>query len=161
MTEGNGANDDTSTSADANDGTDAAAWIIGFGAGGVVLALLMFAYTIGFNRGEDEGRKQAEAGTPPAAETRNAGDETAPETEATNGPARELFVAQCGSCHVLAAAETEGTIGPDLDQLGVDEARALAAIENGGTGAGQMPANLLSGTEAEDVAAYIAGIADQ
>lgn len=28
----------------------------------------------------------------------------------------ELFAQQCGSCHVLAAAGTEGQVGPDLDQ---------------------------------------------
>ena len=148
-----------------NDGTNAAAWIIGVGIGGVVLALLMFAYMIGFNRGEDEGLKAAQAGAPAATENRDAaagdpGDEAAPDgQEEADGPARDLFVAQCGSCHVLAAAGTEGTIGPDLDQLAPDEARALAAIENGGTGAGQMPANLVSGQEAEDIAGYIAGAA--
>lgn len=35
----------------------------------------------------------------------------------------ELFAQQCGSCHVLAAAGTEGQVGPDLDEAlqGVDE----------------------------------------
>jgi len=159
--------DDGSPPESGGDGTSAAAWIIGFGAGGVILALMLFSYMIGFNRGEDEGRKEAEAGAPPAAETRtvpsDSGDGGAPagETgaggqEAGDDAARTLFVDQCGSCHVLAAAETEGAIGPDLDQLAADEARVLAAIENGGTGAGQMPAGLLSGQEAQDVAAYTA-----
>jgi hypothetical protein len=28
---------------------------------------------------------------------------------------REVFIAKCGSCHTLANAKTQGTIGPDLD----------------------------------------------
>jgi cytochrome c oxidase subunit II len=36
---------------------------------------------------------------------------------------KELFVAQCGSCHTLADAGTEGQVGPDLDNAlqGEDE----------------------------------------
>jgi mono/diheme cytochrome c family protein len=37
----------------------------------------------------------------------------------------------------------------------------LNAIENGGTGQGRMPAGLLQGEDAEDVAAYVASVAGQ
>ena len=29
---------------------------------------------------------------------------------------KQLFVQKCGSCHVLARAQTKGTTGPDLDE---------------------------------------------
>ena len=48
-----------------------------------------------------------------------------------------LFQSNCGSCHVLAAADTKGTVGPNLDQLKPDRQAAMRQIENGGGG---MPA---------------------
>ncbi len=52
--------------------------------------------------------------------------------------------------------------GPNLDRLGrVDEARVLNAIKNGGTGKMLMPAGILEGRNAEDVAAYVARVAGQ
>ena len=69
---------------------------------------------------------------------------------------RELFVANCGSCHTLEAAGTQGAIGPNLDEAQVDEAEVLAVIANGGKGSGNMPANLVTGEDAEAVAAFVA-----
>jgi mono/diheme cytochrome c family protein len=65
----------------------------------------------------------------------------------------EIFVAKCGSCHTLDAAGTQGAIGPNLDEAEVDEAGILEQIEHGG---GSMPANLVSGQDAKDVAAFVA-----
>lgn len=70
---------------------------------------------------------------------------------------RDLFVANCGACHTLDAAGTQGTIGPDLNEALVDRDEALRAIERGGKGSGNMPAGLLSGADAEAVAAFVAG----
>lgn len=67
---------------------------------------------------------------------------------------RDLFVDNCGSCHTLEAAGTQGAIGPDLDELRPDRERVLAAIERG---PGAMPSNLVSGQEAEQVAEFVAG----
>jgi mono/diheme cytochrome c family protein len=50
---------------------------------------------------------------------------------------RLLFQSNCGSCHVLAAAETEGTIGPNLDEARPQLQPAVEQITNGGGG---MPA---------------------
>jgi mono/diheme cytochrome c family protein len=73
---------------------------------------------------------------------------------------KELFVATCKSCHDLDAVQADGVTGPDLDELGgVDRERVLNAIENGGTGQGQMPAGLLQGEDAEDVALYVERVA--
>jgi mono/diheme cytochrome c family protein len=75
---------------------------------------------------------------------------------------KELFIATCKSCHDLDAVQARGVTGPDLDELGaVDRERVLNAIENGGTGQGRMPAGLLQGQDAQDVAAYVARVAGQ
>lgn len=93
--------------------------------------------------------------------------------------AKTLFQTNCGNCHALYAAETDGNFGPNLDdqlaptgapdtsteagQEAVDGTaeRVLAAIENGfqGTDRGRMPAGILSGAQAEEVADYVATVA--
>ena len=73
---------------------------------------------------------------------------------------KELFRANCASCHSLAAVNARGVTGPDLDDLGsVDERRVVNAIRIGGTGKGQMPPGLLEGRNAELVGAYVARVA--
>jgi mono/diheme cytochrome c family protein len=77
---------------------------------------------------------------------------------------RELFVDHCGSCHTLHAAGTVGQIGPNLDDIAINEADVLHAIRTGGGrhshGAGgrtgNMPRNLVTGKDARDVAAFVA-----
>ena len=91
---------------------------------------------------------------------------------------RKLFLGKgkCSGCHTLAAAGASGTIGPNLD-FAFAQARAEgykeSAIRNivheqikypgqfaEGTRPGElqsnMPANLVRGKDAEDVAAYVA-----
>jgi mono/diheme cytochrome c family protein len=95
----------------------------------------------------------------------------APEPGATEQPltpaeqrGRELFVDHCGSCHTLDAAGTVGQIGPNLGDIAVNEADVLHAIRTGGGrhshGAGgrtgNMPRNLVTGQDAQDVAAFVA-----
>ena len=50
---------------------------------------------------------------------------------------KQLFVQNCGSCHVLADAGTEGTVGPSLDEAQLSLGSAIEQITNGGGG---MPA---------------------
>ncbi len=77
---------------------------------------------------------------------------------------RDLFVQHCGSCHTLDAAGTVGQIGPNLGDIAVNEADVLHAIRTGGGrhshGAGgrtgNMPRNLVTGKDAQDVAAFVA-----
>jgi mono/diheme cytochrome c family protein len=82
---------------------------------------------------------------------------------------QELFQINCGACHMLASAGTDGNFGPDLDALlapggPVDdptalEGRVLNAIEEGVDGtttAGRMPGGILAGEQAEEVAAFVA-----
>ena len=83
--------------------------------------------------------------------------------------ARSLFQTNCGSCHTLARAGTDGVVGPDLDDrlagavgpavddaaVGVSQQRVENAIING-LGEGAMPAGILQGDEVETVANFVA-----
>jgi mono/diheme cytochrome c family protein len=78
----------------------------------------------------------------------------------TDESAKSLFQTNCGSCHTLARAGTDGVVGPNLDELlgqGTpegNEPRVLAAIEDGING--RMPAGILAGAQAEEVAEFVA-----
>lgn len=73
---------------------------------------------------------------------------------------RHLFARNCATCHSLDDANAVGRVGPDLDVLRPAEALTINAIEKGrAQGNGQMPKELLSGSEAEDVAKYIERVA--
>jgi mono/diheme cytochrome c family protein len=80
---------------------------------------------------------------------------------------KQLFVQRCGACHALARAGTRGNVGPDLDDAlaqslsegfgrsvvrGLVKEQILYPIRSG-----QMPAKLVTGQGATDVAAYVAG----
>jgi mono/diheme cytochrome c family protein len=77
---------------------------------------------------------------------------------------KELFVVNCGSCHTLAKAGTDGVVGPNLDDTlappgspadpEANKARVLTAIENGVQG--RMPAEILAGEQAQQVAEFVA-----
>jgi cytochrome c553 len=74
---------------------------------------------------------------------------------------KAMFRQSCWSCHSLAAVDAQGVTGPNLDELAPDRERVLNAIKRGGTGDGRMPANLLEGEDAENVASYVAKVAGQ
>jgi hypothetical protein len=85
---------------------------------------------------------------------------------------RELFGQHCAVCHTLAADNAVGKIGPNLDSLRPPEALVMKAITNGclqkpavaGSsttclGYGTMPADIVEGRQAQDIAAFVARIA--
>lgn len=73
---------------------------------------------------------------------------------------RELFGHTCQQCHTLAASNAVGKVGPNLDTLRPPKTIVLDAVINGrARGVGRMPAGLLTGKDAQDVAAYVAKIA--
>lgn len=84
---------------------------------------------------------------------------------------RELFGQHCAFCHTLAAANAIGKIGPNLDTLQPAESLVLHTILNGclqkppsGSsqtclGYGTMPANVLQGQQADQVAKFVAKVA--
>ena len=90
---------------------------------------------------------------------------------------KQLFVAKCGACHVLGRAGTTGVTGPNLDKAfararqdgfgqstfqGMVHRQILQPPRNPqvdpatGKTLPLMPAKLVTGNDAEDVAAYVA-----
>ncbi len=87
---------------------------------------------------------------------------------------KELFKAKCGQCHTLADAATVGVIGPNLDDafrqsradgLGERTIQSVVRgqisypIEEPSTGSPGMPKDIVTGDDAESVAAYVASVA--
>jgi mono/diheme cytochrome c family protein len=87
---------------------------------------------------------------------------------------RQLFIEQCGTCHALKEAGTQAEIGPDLDAAFVESRRSgsdsdtiegivESQIANprftSPDNPAYMPANLVTGDDATDVAAYVASVA--
>lgn len=101
--------------------------------------------------------------------------------------AKELFQTNCGACHTLYAAGTDGNFGPDLDdklapngppsgenaeqQINGVKQLVQAAIEFGVPPVNvdqpatqpptRMPAGILGGAQAEEVADFVARVAGQ
>ena len=91
---------------------------------------------------------------------------------------RALFQSKCGTCHALAEAGTGSTVGPDLD-ASFAQARADGMDNDTIEGVVQtqiespryieenaanydrvfMPADIVTGQDAEDVATYVASVA--
>ena len=80
----------------------------------------------------------------------------APAKNATSG--KDIFVANCGSCHTLADAGTNGNVGPNLDQLKPAESIVEHQVINGG---GAMPAfkGQLTPAQITAVAKYVSSVA--
>jgi cbb3-type cytochrome c oxidase subunit III len=74
----------------------------------------------------------------------------------TNG--KDIFTANCGSCHTLADAGTSGTVGPNLDQLKPPFAIVQHQVINGGS---VMPAfkGTLTAAQITAVAKYVSSVA--
>ena len=77
-------------------------------------------------------------------------------TNATSG--KDIFLANCGSCHTLADAGTNGKVGPNLDQLKPPLSRVQRQVTNGGT---VMPAfkGKLTAAQITAVSKYVASVA--
>jgi mono/diheme cytochrome c family protein len=92
---------------------------------------------------------------------------------------QSLFQTNCGTCHALYSAGTDGNYGPNLDELlaaqGVPtgpnaadtikatEGRVLNAIENGvdSSTPGRMPPGILNSEQAKEVAEFVANTAGE
>jgi mono/diheme cytochrome c family protein len=85
---------------------------------------------------------------------------------------RLLFGQRCGFCHTLAAANAIGKVGPNLDTIRPTETLVLHTIRFGclqspppGStqqsclGFGNMPAAIIQGQQAQDVAQFVAQVA--
>ena len=90
---------------------------------------------------------------------RNVGDSSI-KLNAAEEHGRQIFGERCYNCHTLAAARTQGKVGPNLDQLKPPAALVLNAIQTGRMrGNGTMPAGIVSGKDARDVAAFVGAVA--
>ena len=71
---------------------------------------------------------------------------------------KDIFTANCGSCHTLKDAGTNGTVGPNLDQLKPSLAIVQHQVINGG---GAMPAfkGTLTPAQITAVAKYVSSAA--
>jgi mono/diheme cytochrome c family protein len=82
-------------------------------------------------------------------------DESASSSSSSSLPGAKVFdSAGCGGCHTLAAAKSNGTVGPNLDQLRPDQQRVARQVKNGGVG---MPsfAKRLTEVEISQVAEFV------
>ena len=80
--------------------------------------------------------------------------------------AAELFTQRCSGCHTLGVAGTEGSAtnvrtreykdGPNFDQRVETKNCVLFAIRNGGFSSGPMPQDIVTGPQAEELAAFLA-----
>lgn len=79
---------------------------------------------------------------------------------AAQAEGRQLFATTCATCHTLRASNATGRVGPNFDVLKPQAALVENAIKLGrAQGNGNMPALLLSGDDAKNVASYIATVA--
>jgi mono/diheme cytochrome c family protein len=73
---------------------------------------------------------------------------------------REVFGHRCQQCHTLAAADAVGRTGPNLDQLKPKYGLVYDAVLHGrARGNGTMPAQIVNGDDARDVAKFVAKVA--
>jgi mono/diheme cytochrome c family protein len=91
-------------------------------------------------------------------------------TDADPQRGRELFRVKCGICHTLAQAGSTAQVGPNLDHAfaaaraegndsdtieGVVKAQVEYPRPNNGNPAVSMPADIVTGQDLDDVAAYV------
>jgi cbb3-type cytochrome c oxidase subunit III len=92
---------------------------------------------------------------------------SASHTDQGNG--QKLFQSKCAGCHVLAAAGAQGTTGPSLDdafRASRKQGFKQSTIQNVvldqiRLASSPMPKELVTGQDAQDVAAYVAAVAGQ
>jgi mono/diheme cytochrome c family protein len=91
-------------------------------------------------------------------------------TDADPERGRELFKEKCGTCHAMAQAGTTAQVGPNLDHAfasareigndrdtveGIVKAQVAYPRPSNGNPAVSMPADIVTGQDLDDVAAYV------
>jgi cytochrome c oxidase subunit I len=117
----------------------------------LVLALLALALLVGFFLGRATSDDGGGSGT--GAATAQASTEEG--TDAESLPGAEVFAsAGCATCHTLSSAGANGAVGPNLDEIDLDE-QAIAQVVAAGRGGMPSFADQLSEEEIGQVAAYL------
>jgi mono/diheme cytochrome c family protein len=110
--------------------------------------------------GDDDEGGSADTGTTTQEQTTT--EETTTESSGNTQAAagKEVFTSNCGGCHTLADAGTNGSQAPNLDEAAPSESRVQTQVTNGGGG---MPAfgDRLSEEQISAVAAYVSSVAGQ
>jgi mono/diheme cytochrome c family protein len=95
------------------------------------------------------------------------GEIKVPESDQTAHRGAVLFHERCSGCHTFEQANANGskppgqlkggerTNGPNFDVRHVDKEDALFAIRNGGFSGAIMPANVVTGKQADEVADFL------
>jgi mono/diheme cytochrome c family protein len=95
------------------------------------------------------------------------GEITVPESDQTAHRGAVLFHERCSGCHTFKKANASGskppgqlsggerTNGPNFDVRHVNKDDALFAIRNGGFSGAIMPANVVTGKQADEVADFL------
>jgi cytochrome c6 len=129
----------------------------------VVFGVTIPAMVIGDNRQDTGSGGTASSASAGSATGGDTGSSKAATGAGAGGAAaaagKQIFTQSCGTCHTLADAGTNGRVGPVLDQVKPAKARVLAALKRGGLGSGTMPANLVTGKDAQNVATYVSSVA--
>lgn len=84
--------------------------------------------------------------------------ETETSTQEASAEGKQVFTANCASCHTLADADASGSVGPNLDDVKPSKEKVESQVKSGG---GAMPAfeGKLSPAEITAVAEYVADAA--
>ncbi len=117
-----------------------------------MLALLLVACGGGNDADDNTGTTDEGTEQPDEGGTDEGADEGTDATSYDADAADSSFQQSCASCH---GGNLEGVSGPPLNDIGasLSQDEILDAIENGRTG---MPPGLLTGDEADNVAAWLA-----
>ncbi len=138
-------------------------WLVGgLAAGGIILGLLIAAYAIGYNRGQDHARTATPAAAPPASTTQTSTTPAAPTptlgpltvTAALVARGRSLYTSDgCSACHSL-----NGTPGVGPSFKGV--AGSHVTLTNGQTitATDAYLEQSISSPDAQIVKGYHAGV---
>jgi cytochrome c6 len=105
-----------------------------------------------------EAMEQPENGETEPEPTQPEPEPTEPAPGGSTAAGKEIFVANCASCHTLADAGTTGTVGPNLDEAQPPRELVVERVTNG---LGVMPSfeGTLTEEQIAEVAAYVSSAA--
>ena len=113
--------------------------------------LTIVALAIGACGGGDDDSSSSSSSSSSAQSTSTA-------AQSASAQGKQIFTSNCGGCHTLADAGTNGQVGPVLDKLKPNKQRVVRQVNNGG---GKMPAfkGKLSDAQIDAVATYVSSVA--
>jgi mono/diheme cytochrome c family protein len=131
----------------------AAGMVAGMRSLSAILGTVALLFLVGCGSDDNSGGSSGGASATQSTSTSSGGASASAE-------GKQIFTQNCGGCHTLADAGTNGQVGPNLDDLKPDEATVERQVTNGG---GKMPAfkGRLSADQIKAVATYVSSVAGQ